>query len=162
MTQPLGWHAILTWYHLCAARTVRLSPCRRRADSGYRVSQGYSGQYEEYTNGHEVAIDQAEMAARGMMQQSRGELSGRHQWSLWRLAAVVSVLSQLLTCAFPLRQHMLKGSYPTTLCRRIQQPLQHDRDIWRRQEQPQPVWARPLWLHWTALQLRSVWQWDAP
>ena len=40
-------------------------------------SQGYNGQYEGYMNGHEAAIDQAEMAARGMSmgQHSRGELS---------------------------------------------------------------------------------------
>ncbi len=41
------------------------------------VSQGYSGQYDGYMNGHEAAIDQAEMAARGMMQQGTGELSNQ-------------------------------------------------------------------------------------
>lgn len=39
--------------------------------------QGYGGQYDRYMDGHEATIDQAEMAARGILsgQQSRGERS---------------------------------------------------------------------------------------
>ena len=57
--------------------------------------QAYSGHYGGYMNGHEAAIDQAEMAARGIMSgsQSRGEHCNSTQANLSQLS-----LSLLGTC----------------------------------------------------------------
>ncbi len=71
------------------------------------MSQGYSGQYEGYMNGHEAAIDQAEMAARGMMQHGRGELPDQRSETPCCQPVSVDAASPPLMCMH-LPQHGLQ------------------------------------------------------
>lgn len=85
-----AWDALSIWHQFTCTWAQNSA---QKTDSETFKLQGYSGQHEDYMNGYEATIDQAEMGARGIMsgQQSRGEQSGLGGTSQMHLMPVSAV-----------------------------------------------------------------------